>query len=72
MPYTDPFGHIISMTMTLIQDVIYVITAGGDAIIRLWRYDRAQKRFEMIKALEGHFRAVTSLILQGEICCCSP
>lgn len=63
--------------MKVINGVPVVITAGGSGIIRIWRFDATQNKFEVIAKLEGHFREVTSLLLQGEFllkprhfCCC--
>lgn len=33
----------------------------------MWRYDSGLSRFEQLSVLEGHIRAVTSLLLNGKI-----
>lgn len=53
--------------MKMINDVPYVITAGGDGVIRTWRYDGAQSKFELVTSLEGHFRPVTCMLLLGKL-----
>lgn len=67
MPFTDAFGNILSFTIKSTENGLFVITGGGDGIIRTWKFDPANARFEQIAApLEGHFRQVTSLLLNGK------
>lgn len=66
-PYTHPFGEIRSFTIAVLDGVTFVITAGGEGLIRTWRFDAAQGAFEQIMVLEGHIRAVTCVLLNGGI-----
>ena len=67
MPFTDAFGNIVSFTIKTMDSGMYVITGGGDGVIRTWRFDPSNARFEQATApLEGHFRQVTSLLLNGK------
>ena len=50
----------------MLDGVTFVITAGGEGLIRTWRFDAAQGAFEQIMVLEGHIRAVTCVLLNGE------
>lgn len=65
-PYTHPFGEIRSFAITVLDGVTFVITAGGEGLIRTWRFDAAKGGFEQIMVLEGHIRAVTCVLLNGE------
>jgi hypothetical protein len=49
----------------VLDGVTYVITAGGEGLIRTWRFDVAKGAFEQIMVLEGHTRAVTAVLLNG-------
>lgn len=64
-PYTHPFGEIRSFSIAVLDGVTYVITAGGEGLIRTWRFDAAKGAFEQIMVLEGHLRAVTCVLLNG-------
>jgi len=64
MPYTHSFGDIRSFKVTMVNNIIFVITAGGEGLIRTWRYDPTQNQFEQVAVLEGHMRAVTCVLLQ--------
>ena len=64
-PYTHPFGEIRSFSIAVMDGVTFVITAGGEGLIRTWRFDSAKGVFEQIMVLEGHIRAVTSVLLHG-------
>jgi WD40 repeat protein len=55
--------------VTEADGVMYVITGGGEGLVRIWKFDRASSKFEMISTLEGHIREVTCLYLHGESCC---
>ena len=67
MPYTHAFGPIRSFTAAVAADgVMYVITGGGEGHVRTWRLYAAGK-FEPLALLEGHVRAVTCLLLNGEM-----
>eukprot|EP01031_Cornospumella_fuschlensis_P029808 gene29808-35989_t len=63
MPYTSPLGDIRSFLITAVEGVTYLITAGGEGVIRTWKFDTAAGKFEPLTVLEGHFRAVTCLLL---------
>ena len=64
-PYTHPFGEIRSFKVAIIDGTTFVITGGGEGLIRTWRYDTQKKVFEQIMLLEGHIRAVTCIYLRG-------
>lgn len=66
-PYTHPFGEVRSFTITVIEGVTFFITAGGEGLIRTWRFDAAKGAFEQIMILEGHIRAVTCILLNGTL-----
>ena len=66
MPYTSPLGDIRSFLITAVEGVTYLITAGGEGVIRTWKFDTAAGKFEPLTVLEGHFRAVTCLLLNGK------
>lgn len=65
-------GEIRSFKIANVAGSTYVITAGGEGLIRTWRYDPTQNKFEQVALLEGHLRAVTCVLLQGIIIMCSP
>jgi hypothetical protein len=65
-PYTHPFGEVRSFSIAVLDGVTFVITAGGEGLIRTWRFDAAKGAFEQIMVLEGHLRAVTSVLLNGK------
>jgi WD40 repeat protein len=44
---------------------MYTITAGGEGIIKIWKFDQANTSFEIISTLEGHLRDITCLVLVG-------
>lgn len=67
MPYTSPFGEIRSFTVAVTEGGMYLITGGGEGIIRTWKFDPAQNKFEVLTTLEGHLRAVTSLLMQDNL-----
>ncbi len=64
MPYTHPFGGIRDFKIALRDGVKYVLSSGGEGIIRTWRFDPATNKFEQIGFLEGHLRSITCLLLQ--------
>jgi len=51
--------------MAINDGVLYLITAGGEGLIRTWKLNQALGNFEHLSVLEGHTRGVTSLLLQG-------
>jgi hypoxanthine-guanine phosphoribosyltransferase len=53
----------------VLDGVTFVITAGGEGLIRTWRFDAAKAAFEQIMVLEGHIRAVTCVLLNGANFC---
>lgn len=65
-PYTHPFGEIRSFSIAVLDGVTFVITAGGEGLIRTWRFDAAKGAFEQIMVLEGHIRSVTCVLLNGK------
>lgn len=66
MPYTHGAGDIRSFTVATVEGVQFAITAGGDGVIRTWRFDAASNKFILLNTLEGHVRAVTCLVLLGK------
>jgi WD40 repeat protein len=65
MPYTSPFGNIISFIVAIFDNVPYLLTAGAEGIIRFWQFDAAENKFKTLNVLEGHLRAVTCMALNG-------
>lgn len=65
-PYTHPFGEIRSFKVAIIDGTTFVITGGGEGLIRTWRFDTQKNTFEQIMLLEGHIRAVTCVYLRGK------
>ena len=61
MPYTHPQTINSFVVITGPDGVPYIITAGGEGIIRMWKYNANQ--FEAMGVLEGHTRGVTALVL---------
>jgi hypothetical protein len=55
-----------SFKIAVMDGVTFVITAGGEGLIRTWRFDAAKNAFEQIMVLEGHIRAVTCVFLHGK------
>ncbi len=64
IPYTHPI-EVGFFTTALADGVLYVITGGGDATIRTWKYNQAKSTFEHLVLLEGHVRGITALIVCG-------
>eukprot|EP01041_Mallomonas_annulata_P007239 gene7239-14770_t len=63
-PYTHP-SQIRSFCTAINEGELYLITAGGEGIIRTWKFNQTLSAFESLAILEGHIRAVTSLVLIG-------
>ena len=57
---------IRSFLVTIADGVTYIITGGGEGRIRIWKYDVAGSKFDMLSVLEGHIREVTCLYLHGK------
>ena len=67
MPYTDAMGNIVSFTIKSTDSGMFVITGGGDGVIRTWKFDVTRMVFEQFAPpLEGHLRQVTSVLLNGK------
>ena len=64
MPYAHP-QSIRAFLVTEAEGVMYVISGGGEGVIRIWKFDRATSKFDLISTLEGHTREVTCLYLHG-------
>ena len=65
LPYTHP-QPIRSFTVAINDNTLYLISAGGEGLIRTWRLNNATGTFESLAVLEGHTRGVTAILLQGE------
>ena len=65
MPYAHASGEIRCFRIATIGEATFVITAAADGLIRTWRFDNTQGKFEALGVLEGHLRGVTSILLQG-------
>ena len=52
--------------MTVADGVTYIITGGGEGVIKIWKFDQPSSKFEVISTLEGHIRDVTCLHLFGK------
>ena len=55
--------------MTVADGVTYIITGGGEGVIKIWKFDQPSSKFEVISTLEGHIRDVTCLHLFGKNVC---
>jgi hypothetical protein len=66
MPYTHPI-EVGCFATALAEGTLYVITGGGDATIRTWKYDQTKNWFEHLVLLEGHVRGITALIVCGKL-----
>lgn len=62
MPYTHPM-EVTKFATAVVANVVYLVTGGGEGIIRVWRYDTAARAFAAIATMEGHIRAVTCLLM---------
>jgi len=61
-----PFTHAIEVgyfTTAVSDGTLYVISGGGDAIIRTWKYNQTTNSFEHLLAIEGHGKGITSLLM---------
>lgn len=61
-PFTSA-TEVRSFTTIINSGVLYVITGGGDGNIRIWKFDEASSAFQEVACLEGHVRAVSSLLI---------
>lgn len=66
MPFTHPFGEIRSFALLFHDAAKFIVTGGGEGLVRTWKFDPATNKFEAISTLEGHVRAVTSVLLHGK------
>ena len=64
LPYTHPMP-IRSFLTTVADGITYVITGGGEGLIKIWKFDQPSGQFEVLSTLEGHIRDVTCLYLFG-------
>ena len=64
VPYTHP-QEVRSIAIAIADNVPFVITAGGEGNVIVWRFD-AGKFVEMARG-EGHIRAVTALVLHENV-----
>lgn len=44
---------------------IYVVSGGGEGLIRTWKYDSMGTKFDQIAVLEGHIRGILCMVLVG-------
>lgn len=65
MPYTHPMPIKSFVVTTGPDGNMYVVTAGGEGLIRTWTLTNGQ--FTYMSVLEGHIRGVTSLLLLGSV-----
>jgi hypothetical protein len=65
VPFTHSFGDIRNFIIIVVDNASIVVTAGGEGLIKMWRYDSGLSRFEQLGVLEGHIRSVTCLLLNG-------
>eukprot|EP00607_Mallomonas_marina_P002352 CAMPEP_0182425288 /NCGR_PEP_ID=MMETSP1167-20130531/11656_1 /TAXON_ID=2988 /ORGANISM="Mallomonas Sp, Strain CCMP3275" /LENGTH=402 /DNA_ID=CAMNT_0024605825 /DNA_START=127 /DNA_END=1335 /DNA_ORIENTATION=+ len=63
-PYTHP-ASVRTFCVAVNEGELYLITAGGEGIIRTWKFNSVAGTFEALAVLEGHIRGVTSLVLIG-------
>ena len=56
---------IRSFLTTIADGITYVITGGGEGLIKIWKFDQPSGQFEVLSTLEGHIRDVTCLYLFG-------
>jgi WD40 repeat protein len=54
---------IQSFIATLINNCLFVVSGGGEGMIRTWSFNNGV--FNHLLALEGHIRGVTSLAFVG-------
>lgn len=62
MPYTHPI-EVGYFATALANNLLYVITGGGEGTIRTWQFDQAKNSFDHLVVLEGHVRGITSLLV---------
>ena len=62
LPYAHP-QSIRSFLVTEAEGITYVISGGGEGQIRIWKFDQANSKFDLLSTLEGHTREVTCLYL---------
>lgn len=66
-PYTHPQPVNSFVVLNGPNGLPYVISCGGEGLIRMWKFEGASNSFEHVGMLEGHIRGVTSLILHGNV-----
>lgn len=49
--------------MTTIDNINFIITAGADCLIKVWKLDSTLNKFELLTSFEGHVRAITSILM---------
>lgn len=67
MPYTHSFGEIRSIALLFIDEGNFIVTGGGEGVVRTWKFDPTKNKFEQLNVLEGHVRGVTCVLLNGEL-----
>ena len=65
-PYTHPQPVNSFVVLNGPNGLPYVISCGGEGMIRMWKFDGATNAFEHVGLLEGHIRGVTALVLHGK------
>jgi hypothetical protein len=68
MSYSHPMP-VVAFTTAILGDKLFVITAGGEGVIRVWQYNASANTFAIVLTLEGHIRGITSLLLIGRWYC---
>lgn len=63
-PYAHP-SSVRSFCMAVNEGELYLITGGGEGLIRTWKLNAAAGLFEALAVLEGHVRGVTCVALLG-------
>ena len=62
LPYTHP-QSVKSFKVAQSNNEAFLITAGGEGNIRIWKYEAARNGFEHQMLLEGHVRAINCMAL---------
>jgi WD40 repeat protein len=66
MPYTHSFGEIRSIALLFMEAEKFIVTGGGEGMIRTWKFDAVTNKFAQLAVLEGHLRGITSVLLHGQ------
>jgi WD40 repeat protein len=56
---------VASIDATILGEQLFLITAGNEGMIRMWKLNSSAGRFDAIMELEGHTRGVTALAISG-------